>query len=80
MIIYDKFDSEVFFFLQIEALDVGQIVKVRIGHDGKKFMSGWHLNKVFKDIMFLLGNQRDHSAWSFDYFLHLASVIIISVC
>lgn len=59
-----------FFFLQIEALDVGQIVKVRIGHDGKKFMSGWHLNKVFKDIMCFLRNQRDHSAWSVGYCPH----------
>lgn len=81
MIIYGKFDSEVFFFLQIEALDVGQIVKVRIGHDGKKFMSGWHLNKVFKDITFFLRNQRETIQHDpLGYFPHLASVIIISIC
>ena len=34
------------FFCQIEGKDVGQIVKVRIGHDGTSFGDGWYLDKV----------------------------------
>ena len=44
------FMSPVFIFLffnfQIELADVGRILKVRIGHDGKGMMSGWFLDKV----------------------------------
>ena len=31
---------------QIEAPDVGQLQKVRIGHDGAGMFSGWHMEKV----------------------------------
>ncbi|CAC5411596.1 unnamed protein product [Mytilus coruscus] len=30
----------------LEAADLGDIRKIKIGHDGSSFMSGWHLNKV----------------------------------
>ena len=35
-----------FFFLQIEQKDIGDLLKIRIGHDGKGFGAGWHLDKV----------------------------------
>ncbi|XP_071157260.1 uncharacterized protein [Mytilus edulis] len=31
----------------LEAADIGDIGKIKIGHDGSSFMSGWHLHKVF---------------------------------
>lgn len=34
------------FFLQIEQKDIGDLLKIRIGHDGKGFGAGWHLDKV----------------------------------
>ena len=36
------------FFLQIEQKDIGDLLKIRIGHDGKGFGAGWHLDKVKK--------------------------------
>jgi len=32
--------------LQIEAADIGRILKARIGHDGTGMFSGWFLDKV----------------------------------
>ena len=42
---------------QIEAEDVGPLLKIRIGHDGKGFGDGWFLEKVsfecrFKESLF----------------------------
>ncbi|XP_063398724.1 lipoxygenase homology domain-containing protein 1-like isoform X1 [Mytilus trossulus] len=42
----DNFERGQKDIFKIEALDVGQISKIRIGHDAKKLASGWHLNKV----------------------------------
>ena len=33
-------------FLQIEAEDIGPLVKVRVGHDGKGAFAGWYLDKL----------------------------------
>jgi hypothetical protein len=32
--------------MQIEAGDVGPLLKVRVGHDGKGAFAGWYLDKV----------------------------------
>lgn len=32
--------------LQIEAEDIGPLLKVRVGHDGSGAFSGWFLEKV----------------------------------
>lgn len=33
-------------FFQIEAEDIGPLLKVRVGHDGKGMFAGWFLDKV----------------------------------
>jgi hypothetical protein len=37
---------------KIEAPDIGQIQKIRIGHNSKKLGSGWYLEKVIFYFMF----------------------------
>jgi len=34
-------------YQQIEASDVGPLLKIRVGHDGKGSFAGWFLDKVF---------------------------------
>ncbi len=37
---------------RIQYTDVGEIEKIRIGHDNKGLASGWHLSKVCLIIFF----------------------------
>ena len=39
---------------QIEAADVGPLQKIRVGHDGKGMFSGWFLDKVNTEYIFIL--------------------------
>ena len=39
---------ELLHYFQIEADDVGPLLKVRIGHDGAGMFAGWFLEKVIK--------------------------------
>ena len=51
---FSNFHELIRFSWQIEGKDVGQIVKVRIGHDGTSFGDGWFLDKV--SVIFDDGN------------------------
>ncbi|KAH3887386.1 hypothetical protein DPMN_011402, partial [Dreissena polymorpha] len=42
----DNFEQGMCDKFKIEAPDIGRILKVRIGHDGKGMMSGWFLEKL----------------------------------
>jgi len=37
---------------QIEASDVGPLLKIRVGHDGKGSFAGWFLEKVIFFLFF----------------------------
>jgi len=39
-------DNSCLVSIQIEAEDVGPLLKIRIGHDGKGMLAGWFLEKV----------------------------------
>jgi hypothetical protein len=43
---------------QIEASDVGPLLKVRVGHDGKGAFAGWFLDKVTFDFYLSLCNHK----------------------
>ncbi|KAH3761318.1 hypothetical protein Pelo_6863 [Pelomyxa schiedti] len=44
----------------IEAPDVGQVIKMDIGHDGKGFSAGWHCEKV------IVSKDGTHDKWFFN--------------
>jgi hypothetical protein len=43
----------------VECADIGNLTKIRIGHDGKGFGSGWFLEKVY------VTNPLTHTQWVF---------------
>ena len=49
----DKFERGHNDRFKIEAIGLGDISKIRIGHDGTKSGAGWHLEKVASSFSFL---------------------------
>ena len=46
----NKFERKSEDLFSVEAIDLGQLQKVRIGHDNKGGFAGWYLDKVYKYI------------------------------
>jgi len=49
----DKFERGRVDEFELHCIDLGELTKVRIGHDGKGPGSGWHLDKVVVDAQLL---------------------------